>query len=237
MDNKSKRRAGAYWLDGRPFISVTEILKCINKPSITYWYGQQVYYAMAKDPTLDERTALAAPYRKSGEAANRGSLIHGVIEKYKQTGHIPSAEELCEENHLILSKEEKANLQGYIDAFKHWNEDFKPTIIENERTVVNPTKGYAGTLDMIAEIGGKRHVIDFKTNKDGNIYDEAHMQVSAYLNCDGMSDCDGGIIVALAADGTYTHQIAKNGYIAFLSALDLYVFLNYAKIKALGWSR
>lgn len=222
MATTKDRRAGMYWLNEKPHISVTEVLKVIAKPSIQYWYGQQVYYAVMKDPTIDERAALAAPYAVSKSAANRGSTVHSLIEAYKTTSAVVNT---------------IPEYDGYARAFYKWVEDFKPTIIENERTVVNPTKGYAGTLDMIAEIGGKRHVIDFKTNKDGNIYDEAHMQVSAYLNCDGMTDCDGGIIVALAADGTYTHQIAKNGYIAFLSALDLYVFLNYAKIKALGWSR
>lgn len=222
MPSTKDRRAGMYWLENRPYLSVTEILKCIDKPALMRWYGQQVYYAVMKEPTIDERAALAAPYAVSKSAANRGSTVHSMIEAYKQTDAVVQT---------------IPEYDGYAKGFYKWVDDFKPIIIENERTVTNPKMGYAGTLDMIAEIGGKRHVIDFKTNKNGTIYDEAHLQVSAYLNCDGMSDCDGGIIVALAEDGTYTHQVCKDGYKPFLAALDLYVFLNSNKINALGWTR
>jgi hypothetical protein len=103
-----------------------------------------------------------------------------------------------------------------------------PVIQECEKTVVNEEYGFAGTLDMIADIGGKRYVIDFKTSKDGTVYPEAHMQVSAYIK--SLSGIDGGIIVGLAPDGTYNHQICRDGFEPFIHALGLYRFINEEKL-------
>lgn len=222
MPSVKDRRGGMYWVNGKPLISVTNILQVIDKPALRHWYGQQVYYEVVKNPCIDEREALAAPYKASRSAADRGSSVHSLIEAYKRTGKVI---------------EMPSELDGYAKAFYRWIEDMKPSIIENEKTVMCSKLGYAGTLDMVAAVGSKKHVIDFKTNKDGSIYDEAHMQVSAYLNCDNMQGFDGGFIVALAPDGTYQQQVCRNGYRAFLSAMDLYVFMNYAKLKKLGWSR
>lgn len=221
MNSKPSKRAGYYWNNDRPYVSVTKALGIIDKGyALQRWYGQQVYLAVCKNPSISEKDALYAPYLESRKAADRGTTVHSLIEAYKN-GHPIEAV--------------PTQFQGYVDAFHKWVGDHSPKVIENERTVYSNKYGYAGTLDMVAEIGGKKYVIDFKTNKDGNVYTEAHMQVSAYLNSDGMEGFEGGIIVALAADGTYTHQLAKNGFYAFLNALELYVYINYAEVKSLGW--
>src|SRR3990167_11200386 len=86
MTNKiDQRRGGLYFIDKRPYVSVTNILKILDKPALTYWYGREVYRAFAFDPTLDEKTALAAPYQKRDKAADRGSTVHSIIESYKHT--------------------------------------------------------------------------------------------------------------------------------------------------------
>lgn len=218
MDVKN-RRGGMYWVGDKPYISVTHALQIIDKPQLRYWYGQQVYLATVKDPSIDERTALSAPYAVSKKSADRGSTIHSLIEAYRQNG--------------VIIDTVPDELKGYANAFYKWANDHKPIIQESEKTVVNEEYKYAGTLDMLADIAGKRYVIDFKTNKTGSVYDEAHMQVSAYIKC--LSGIDGGIIVALAEDGTYTHQLAKDGFKAFLSALNLYAFINENKLATLGW--
>lgn len=217
--NKKARRDGFYWVGERPFISVTEALKVINKPSIQYWYGQQVYREVIKDPCIDERTALAAPWRASAKAAARGTDIHSIIETFKHTGSLPT--------------DIPEGYRGYATAFLNWVKMVKPTIQECEKTVIQETLGYAGTLDMLADIAGKRFVIDFKTNKKGDIYDEAHLQVSAYLHC--LNGVDGGIIVGLAEDGSPTSKMTRNGFTAFRHALGLYAFINEDKLAKYGW--
>lgn len=223
MASKSDKRAGMYWQGDRPFISVTKALSIIDKGfALQRWYGQQVYWAVAKNPSISEKDALYAPYVESRKAADRGSTVHSMIEAYKNNMPPESIPQ---------------QFAGYWRSFQKWVGDHSPNLVESERTVFNTKHGYAGTLDAIADIGGKRYIVDFKTNKDGNVYTEAHMQVSAYLNCDGITGIDGAVIVSLAEDGAYTHQVAKNGFYAFLNALELYTFINYAEIKALGWRK
>lgn len=223
MDLKQKRRAGMYFHDsGKAYISVTEVLKVINKPVLQHWYGQQVYYAVVKDPAIDERAALASPYQVAMKAADRGTTIHSLIEAYKQSGSV------------IQTVPEA--YKGYAQAFYEWANVFNPEILECERSIFNHEQRYAGTLDMLAKIGDKTFVVDFKTNKKGDVYSEAHMQVSAYLEVMRSEGVTDGIIVSLAENGTYTHKTVKDGYKAFLAALQIYKFTNDTKLLKLGWS-
>lgn len=214
-----KRRDGFYWVDKIPYVSVTEVLRVINKPALQYWYGQQVYQEVIKDPTIDEKAALAAPYKTSQNAAARGSTVHSLIESYKLTG--------------AVIKDVPDQFKGYANAFYAWANDVKPEVIYTEHEVLNEEYYYAGTLDMLARIGGKIYVIDFKTSKDGTVYNEAHMQVSAYKAC--LNDVDGGIIVGLAETGIYNHQQTYESFKPFTSALNLYAFINRDKLAKYGW--
>jgi hypothetical protein len=216
---KNDKRDGYYWIENDPYVSVTEVLKVIAKPAIQYWYGQQVYREVIKDPTIDERAALAAPYKTSKDAASRGTTIHSIIESFKLTGSV------------IDTVPEQ--FKGYAKAFYSWANDIKPEIIYTEKQVSHDFYHYAGTLDMLAKIGGKIYVIDFKTSKDGSIYNEAHLQVSAYRAC--LNDVDGGIIVGLAENGIYHHTTAFEAFKPFASALTLYAFINQDKLAKYGW--
>lgn len=221
MPPGTNRRGGFYWNDeGKPYVSVTTIFKdVISKPQLMYWFGREVYLEVIKNPSIDERTALAAPYKTSESAAERGSTIHSLAESFKTTGkkieNVP------------------AQYKGYANALYSWIDAFHPNFLENEKRVFNDAYGYAGTLDAIIELNGQKYVIDFKTSKDGTVYQEAHLQVSAYINC--LPDVKGGIIVGLAADGTYNHQVCKDGFKAFVHALELYKFLNQDKLIKLGY--
>lgn len=214
------RRGGFYWHPetDKPYISVTNVLRAtIDKPALRYWFGRKVYYAMAKDPGIDEKTALNAPYKSSSKAKDRGSTIHSLIEAHK--------------NGSPRIKPGTEELQGYAKAFYDWFEDINPEVLENEKTVYADI-GFAGTIDMVARIGGKVYVIDFKTSKGGQVYDEAHLQVSAYKYALGT---DAGMIVALSEEGKYTQVQARDGFGAFKHALGLYKFLNEEQLKEVGY--
>lgn len=229
--NKSDRRGGMYWKGlNPPYVSVTTVLgQTIPKPALQHWYGQQIYLAMVADPSMDERTALASPYTAMKKAANRGTTVHSIMEAYKASGNI--IETVPEE------------YKGYAKAFYSWVKFANPRILETEKTLTHEGYKYAGTLDMLAVINGKTCIVDFKTNKDGNVYNEAHLQVSAYIEAlkhqDKPTDANvsgyDGIIVGLAEDGTFNHQIAKKAFKPFLHCLNLYAFLNRDKLIKLGW--
>lgn len=211
---KKDRRGGFYWVNDRPYVSVTTVLKVIDKPAILWWFGKSVYEAVIQDPTIDEKTALLAPYAVSKSAQNRGTTVHDLIEAEHQGEVSPL-------------------LEGYMKAYRRWKEDYQPTDEVNEQTVVNEHYGYAGTLDRVCTIGGKKTIVDFKTSKTGEIYPEAHMQISAYLPC---TDAEAGMVVGLSPDGNYHVQTLRKNFEVFESALKIYAFINEEKLKKFGWN-
>ncbi len=152
----NKRRGGFYWQEGKPYVSVTEVLKVIAKPALSFWFGKCVYLAMAKDPSLSQREALAAPYKESKKAMRRGTLVHKIIELWK-------------EKKMQIPEE----LQGYVTAFEKWNEDNEVELVEHEKTIISEKHNFAGTLDLIAKVNGKLKILDIKTGKD--IYPESYL--------------------------------------------------------------
>jgi hypothetical protein len=211
MNLKNQRKGGCYWDNGMPYISVTQILSCIDKPALRYWFGQQVYLAMVKNPELSEQEALAAPYKTSDEAKNRGTTVHSIVENYNQISIV----EDC--------------YKGYYDAFGQWIKDMNVTILENEKTVYSDM-GYAGTLDLLVEIGGKKTIVDVKTGKA--IYPEAHLQVSAYQKAMGI---DNGAILLLQPNGKYKYEQANDEFTTFMACKTLYEGLNREKLEKLGY--
>jgi predicted RecB family nuclease len=208
-------------------ISVTEILKVIDKPALRYWFGQEVFYAMVGNPALNEKEALAAPYQKSRAAMDVGSLVHSIVEAYKTTGQqidtIPD------------------DYKGYATAFYKFMDEVKPDIIEQEKTVFDKENRVAGTLDMYAKIGDSLYVLDVKTGK--GIYPEVELQLSAYahmLRLDGKKvDNIGVVLLEKGEDGlpTGNYQFAPRteNYDIFLKVKGLYEWINKEKLLKVGY--
>ena len=209
---KSDRRGGFYWIDQKPYVSVTKVLEVLDKPALRYWFGKEVYLAMIKDPSLDEKTALAKPYEKSDKAKNRGTTVHSIVESWKTTGGVVENEQY----------------KGYADAFRGWIEDNHVTLKEHERTVVSKEHGYAGTLDLLVGVNGsgKTWVIDIKTGKD--IYPEAFLQLSAYKQAlleEGI-ETDKMAVLLLQENGTYKFAQGENQLAEFLACKQLWMWKN-----------
>jgi len=192
-DQRSLRRGGFYWYESKPYVSVTQVLEVLDKPALRFWFGQQVYRAFAADPSMSEKDALNAPYRKSEQAKSRGTTVHSIVEVAKN----------IEDFEKWVQEQDEA-YKGYGMAFLRWMKDSHPTIIEHERTVVSKKFGYAATLNG----NGKRIVVDVKTGKD--IYSEAFLQLSAYrqaLKEEGIETA-GVAVVLLGEDGSYKYQFS-----------------------------
>ena len=227
MDQKDARRGGLYFVDSTPLLSVTEILKVIDKPALRYWFGQEVFYAMVQNPALNEKEALAAPYQKSKTAMNAGTLVHSIVEAYKTTGQ--KIETVPDE------------FKGYATAFYKFMDEVKPEIIEQEKTVFDKVNGVAGTLDMYAKVGDSLYVLDIKTGKD--IYAEVELQLSAYahmVRLDGKKVDNIGVVLLEKGDdglptGNYKFAPRTENYEVFLKVKGLYEWVNREKLLKVGY--
>ncbi len=214
-DKRNTRRGGYYWFDGEPYVSVTNVISVLDKPALRYWYGQMVFRAMAKDPTLDEKEALAAPYRKNKEAKDRGTTIHSIVEAWKHS------------QSYLDSVPDKFN--GYAQAFYKFLQDHKMSIVTHERSVKSDLYKYAGTLDLLVKRNGNElpTIVDIKTGKD--IYPESFLQLSAYkqaLKEEGQ-EVDGMMVILLGEDGGYKMEFKSEDYLdQFLACLKLYRWKN-----------
>ena len=220
-DKRNQRRGGFYWFEGKPYISVTNVLRAIDKPALRYWFGTQVFLAMVKNPTLSEKEALSAPYKTSDTAKSRGTTIHSIVESFKNTGKIPEG---------IPEK-----YAGYANAFQKWMKDNAVELVEQEKTIISKKYGYAGTADLIVRKGDSIWVCDVKTGK--GIYQEAHLQLSAYKQAlieNGINIERMGVIL-LKETGNYKFEEVDECFDTFLATKKLWEFLNKDLIEKIGY--
>ncbi|MFW0108031.1 cytochrome [Rothia sp. P7181] len=153
----------------------------LEVPSITTIIGQQATdlsgwhgYMAAKAALEDRRSyrvsqssglkfaiirdAAQASERYRDEAAARGDRVHNYAENVAlaKMGKEHRAEE-CRE--ILVSNGE----QAYADRFDEWWDIYNPRPLATEVTIWNHSVGYAGTLDLVAEIAGHVCIIDYKT--------------------------------------------------------------------------
>jgi len=214
MNIKNKKRAGFYWVDNKPFVAVTEVIKILDKPALRYWFGKEVFLAMAKDPTLNEKEALSAPYLKSGKASKRGLTVHSIVEAFKTTGE--KIESIPDE------------FKGYAKAFYKWINDNQVKILSNEKTVISKKYGYGGTLDLLVVMNGSKEkiVIDVKTGK--GIYPEAFLQLSAYKNAveENGEKVEGIAVLLLKETGNYIFERGEDVFDIFLNCKEIWEWQN-----------
>lgn len=102
------------------------------------------------------------------QAAQWGTMIHEAVEK------ILKGEETQFDSRIVPS----------LDTFREWREQYPFSIadpgVDIERRVVDFAQGYAGTVDIIAEIDGVLSIIDLKTSI--SLAKGYGLQTAAYMN-------------------------------------------------------
>jgi hypothetical protein len=177
-------------LTGATFPSVTNILGVIDKPALKFWAAKsaaeaavryfnerRVLFEATGDWSLDPKEAVEtikrAPWRKSGDAAERGTDVHAAVEELVCKGMLYEPEEWSPE------------VLAHVAQYQRFADDFEPFPLFAEATCYSTTYGYAGTLDIIADLPGRGlFVLDIKTGK--GIYPEAALQLAAYRWADYM---------------------------------------------------
>lgn len=226
----------SYTANGVPCPSVTGILRVIDKPALPRWaaketaaYVEAELLYRATDPVViaagwkpDEiyiknlcKEAKAAPWRKSQDAADIGSIVHRFAELYA----------LGEKPPLPINPQARAAAEQFLG----WWEGNHVEVIAAERKVYNRAWNYAGTVDLIAEVRGAGLVIaDFKTSS--GIWPEYRLQLAAYQGAyeeehPGM-EIDQRLCLRFGKDGAFESAAYETGFLpdwhGFMAALNLH---------------
>lgn len=182
---------GHYYKDGsgHRIPGVTTILgDGVPKPALINWAANSTAeYAVDKwdrltelEPSARLKELQGARYSVSDKAKKRGTEVHGYAER------------------LVKGEEVKGipdELRGHVEAYVRFLDKFEVDPILVEATIVNYRYGYAGTLDLVAEVtcedGERRRLLlDVKTNEKG-IFGETALQLAAYRYADFYLDGDG----------------------------------------------
>ena len=141
-------------------------------------------------PAVRLKTLQGARYETSDKAKHKGTVVHGYAErlvKGEKVAGIPD------------------ELRGHVEAYVRFIDKFEVDPILVETSVVNYRIGYAGTLDLVAELTDptgerRRLLLDAKTNEKG-IFGETALQLAAYRYAEFYLDGSGAEHPMIDVDG------------------------------------
>lgn len=184
---------------------VTSVLSNgVSKPALVGWAANvTAEYAVDRWDELSqmkpsERLNLLkkARYDDRDKAARRGTDVHKLAQALADGEEVDVPDELA----------------GHVESYVRFLDDWEIGPILNEATVVSFRHGWAGTLDLVADLEhrGTRALLDIKTSRSG-IFGETALQLAAYRHADvwideesverPMPDVDEVFAVHVRADG------------------------------------
>lgn len=188
-------RNHAYTINGHAAVGVTTALsKGLPKPALVPWGARCVAEEAApllmsndgavagwlREKNLNSYKGVVdylkgAPNRIRDGAALRGSQVHKIAES------------------LVFGSgpEPPQELRGHVESCIKFFDEWKVRPLLVERTIGSYQWGYAGTFDLIAEVGdGRRILFDYKTGASG-VWPETALQLAAYRHADAYVAPDG----------------------------------------------
>lgn len=184
VDGMSRGRPTHWYVDGtgKRIPGVTTILnEGVPKPALTRWAANTAAgfavdrWAELTDLPVTERLEQikGAPWAERDERGNRGTEVHRLAERliHGEEVEIPDL------------------LEGHVESYVKYLDEWHPRPILIEVPIVNYTLGYAGTLDSIVSMAGQVWLIDIKTSK--GVYGETALQVAAYAKAEFYVDAEG----------------------------------------------
>ena len=105
------------------------------------------------------------------EAGKRGSIVHELTEQYDNGEEINF---LNGSGSINFKLAEWAMFEKYVDFVKRYN----PTNDLMETNYINYDLGFAGTIDRVIEINGKKMLMDIKTSNA--MHESYWLQLAAY---------------------------------------------------------
>ncbi|MCT2007303.1 cytochrome [Micrococcus lylae] len=161
-------------LGGLPEVpSITTVIG-LEKADLDGWVGWMAADAATKDARLGQALGSSARLRQIARqnadaaakyrdaAAERGDRVHDYAEQVSLRA-LGRPHRMAECRQTLIQHGEGA----YADRFDEWWDLYGVQPVAAEVTVWNDSVGYAGTLDLVARIGGRLCLIDFKTKTTG----------------------------------------------------------------------
>jgi hypothetical protein len=244
---KQTKAGRVYLIDGQEMPSVTSILSVIGKPALIPWAAKVEREMVIEASANLYHDSYGTP--KLSQAAWILSMQSRLGKMKAHTKELAKASEIGSQAHALIEWTLKAKLlqqpgpaprvsdkaQWSFMAWEDWAKSVKLKPLYVEQVVYSRRFGYAGTLDLLAEVDGKLTVVDWKTGKA--VYAEAHLQNAAYRQAIremGHGNPVQGIIVRLPkvdTDPEFQAVVAdqeKFSFDAFLHAFELW---NWTQIK------
>jgi hypothetical protein len=192
--------------DGRKVPGVTKILgDGIPKPALIGWAANvTAEYAVdnwddltAQSPSARLNDLKKARYADRDQAARRGTDVHRLAEQLAAGEEVDVPDELA----------------GHVEAYVTFLDDWEIEPVLNEVTVVSFRHGWAGTLDLVADIErrGTRALMDIKTSRSG-IFGETALQLAAYRHADVWIDDESVERPMPTVDEVFAIHVRSDGY-------------------------
>lgn len=156
--------------------SITTVIG-MEKIDLTGWSGYLAAKSLSADGRLAAAVADPAAMRRlirdsasaaenyRDQAAARGDRVHNYAEQLALR-HMGQDHALSQAHEALAANDEL----GFARHFEAWWKDYRVEPLAAEVTVWNESVGYAGTIDLVARIGGKVCLVDYKTrgtDRDG----------------------------------------------------------------------
>jgi hypothetical protein len=216
-----------YRIDGDEVLGVTRVLDlALAKPALTGWaagvtadYAIDAWDELAACAISERSKRLRAAHQEArSRAATRGTDVHDLATRLAVGEEITTSDET----------------RGLIDAYLAFAAVWQPRELLLEQPVFNRSRGYAGRLDLVAELADARTwLLDFKTGVRGP-FPEAALQSAAYRNAEfyldeagaeqPLPEVDAAGVVWLRDDATYDLipvDASPQTFRIFLFALEL----------------
>lgn len=142
--------------DGSHYPSATTILEAYPKP-----YALLEWMKSAGGKSDEIRDA----------AGRRGSTVHQLTEDYDKGLEVSLLSDCGTPRYSL---EEWSMFERYVN----YSVAMEPVNLHIEETLICPSLGFGGTLDRVAIIDGKKHLIDIKTSN--GVYQSYWLQLAAY---------------------------------------------------------
>lgn len=211
-----------YRFDDRELISVTSMRRVIGMNiQLHQWVLNEVIDGVLDNPHLADGLTTARVIRKGNESdaeyalrirkeARRPIRAYGTLRRDEAAALGTGVHEAAEAGVKPDLMAEDDPRRPFLVAYQQWQKDTQPTILLQEQQVFNLTEGYAGSIDLVADIDTRRFLIDLKTGS--GIYLDHVVQLMLYFGAEFV----GGYDPLTDADEVYRQETSL-----FLGTTDI----------------